>query len=87
MDTENIHVDWGGEPWAYEYLDKQCKEAGFSFALVQLGRRSIPTGIVQYRECQAYRVGMGVGIGGNSCFPPSLSWLELHRVIRTPRPL
>ena len=36
MDTENIHVDWGGEPWAYEYLDKQCKEAGFSFALVQL---------------------------------------------------
>ena len=26
MDTENIHVDWGGEPWAYEYLDKQCKD-------------------------------------------------------------
>ena len=33
------------------------------------------------------RVGMGVGIGGDSCFPPTLSWLELHRVIRTPRPL
>ena len=36
IDTENIHVNWSGEPWAYEYLDKMCLEAGFSFALVQL---------------------------------------------------
>ena len=36
MDTENITVHWGGEPWAYEYLDKMCLEAGFSFGQVQL---------------------------------------------------
>ena len=36
MDTENINVHWRGEPWAYEYLDKMCMEAGFSFGLVQL---------------------------------------------------
>ncbi len=34
-DAENITIHWGGEPWAYEYLDKMCQEKGFSFGLVQ----------------------------------------------------
>ena len=35
--------------------------------------------------CAKSNVGMGVGIGGDSCFPPILSCLKLHRVMRTRR--